>query len=54
MDSNKISAIIIIIAIVVMTIWGFTGICGGWQYSWIAMFVGVMATVIVKIIDGKK
>ena len=51
MNTNKIASIIILVAIAVTTIWGFVG---GWNYSWMAMLVGVIAAGIVKVIGGKE
>ena len=53
MNSNKIASIIILIAVAVVIIWGFSGIAGGWHYSWMAMLVAVVAAGIVKVIGGK-
>lgn len=50
MNSSKIASIIILVAAAVVIIWGFTGLAGGWQYSWMAMLVGVVAAGIVKIV----
>ena len=43
-----------IVAIIVDVLWGFFG--NDWGRSWIAVFVGVMLSVIVNIIfkDGSK
>ena len=53
MNSNKLASIIFLIAAAVVVIWGFSGVAGGWQYSWIAMFVAVVAVGIIKIIGRK-
>jgi hypothetical protein len=53
MNSNKIASIIILIAVAVVIIWGFSGVAGGWHYSWIAMLVAVVVAGIIKIIGGK-
>jgi hypothetical protein len=53
MNSNKLASIIILIAVPIVIIWGFSGIAGGWQYSWIAMLVAVVAAGIIKIIGRK-
>ena len=53
MNSNKLASIIILIAVAVVVIWGFTGIAEGWHYSWIAMLVAVVIAGIIKIIGRK-
>jgi hypothetical protein len=40
-------------AVAVVIIWGFSGIAGGWHYSWIAMLVAVVVAGIIKIIGRK-
>lgn len=50
MNSNKLASIIILVAVAVVVIWGFSGLAGGWNYSWIAMLVAVVAAGIIKII----
>lgn len=50
MNSNKLASIIILIAVAVVIIWGFSGVAGGWHYSWIAMLVAVVVAGIIKII----
>ena len=47
LDTGKIASIIILVAVAVTTIWGFLG---GWDRSWIAMLIGVVAAGIVRII----
>ena len=51
LNANKIASIIILVAIAVTTIWG---VVGGWNYSWMAMLIGVIAAGIVKVIGGKE
>lgn len=53
MNPNKLAHIIILIAVAVVVIWGFSGVAGGWNYSWIAMFVAVVIAGIVKVIGRK-
>ena len=48
LNANKIAAVIILIAIAVTTIWGFVG---GWNYSWIAMLIGVIAQKLISMHD---
>lgn len=50
MNSDKLASIIILVAVAVVVIWGFSGLAGGWHYSWIAMLVAVVAAGIIKII----
>ena len=47
LNNDKIAAIIVLVAVAVTTIWGFLG---GWDSSWIAMLIGVVAAGIVRII----
>ena len=47
LNNDKIAAIIVLVAVAVTTIWGFLG---GWDRSWIAMLIGVVAAGIVRII----
>ena len=54
MNPNKLASVIILIAVAVVIIWGFTGVAGGWHYSWIAMLVAVVVAGIIKIIGGKE
>ena len=53
MNPNKLASVIILIAVAVVIIWGFTGVAGGWHYSWIAMLVAVVIAGIVKVIGRK-
>lgn len=53
MSPNKLASIIILIGVLVVVIWGITGIAGGWRYSWIAMLVAVVIAGIIRIIGGK-
>ncbi len=51
LSTNKVASIIVLVAVAVTAIWGALG---GWDRSWIAMLIGVIASSIVKIIGRKE
>lgn len=49
---NAISGIIFLVGVVVMVVWGQVG--DAWNISWIAAFVGVIGSSIVKLAFSAK
>ena len=52
MNLKTIIPIISILSVAVMVLWGFLG--NGWNYSWLAVFVGGVVIAILSIIDKNK
>ena len=49
MNLKTIIPIVSILSVAVMVLWGFLG--NGWNYSWLAVFVGGVVIAILSIID---
>ena len=52
MNAKSLSAIIPMISVVVMLIWGFAG--NGWSYSWLAVVVGGVIAACIRIVDKNR
>ena len=49
MDLKKITAIIGLVSVVVMFLWGMLG--NDWAHSWIAVFVGGVVCALLRILS---
>ena len=43
-----------LISVAIMVVWGMTGVLGGWNYSWLAVFLGGIVMACLRVYEKSK